>query len=96
MHQLEQFFNPKEIWGVELNSTHLQIGKRFFDLDRKPFHLVRGDAIQWLKTYRGEPFDLIIDDMFGEDHGEPFRVARADKKWLESLGAILSSQGSVV
>lgn len=95
-HQLEQLFKPEKIVGIELSRVHLSIAKRFFDLDRKPFKLIQGDALKWIEDYQGEPFDLIIDDMFGEEYGEPFRVATPNLTWLKLLNQHLSETGALV
>lgn len=94
--QLNQWFQPEEIIGVELSSVHLKIAKRFFGLDTSPFRLIKADALKWIKDYRGPKFDLIIDDMFAEDFGEPYRVATADREWFGLLKRQLSPKGSLV
>lgn len=96
LHQLEFFFQPHMIKGIECNSIHVSLAKRFFDLGRKPFDLVEDDGVKWIKNYQGKPFDLIIDDMFSDDGGEPYRVAKADKKWLDLLASHLSFRGALV
>ncbi|SMF29739.1 hypothetical protein [Pseudobacteriovorax antillogorgiicola] len=96
LHQLNQLFSPDEIVGVELNRIHLTIGRRFFGLNQAPYLLVQDDAQAWIENYKGQPFDLIIDDMFGENYGEPFRVAKADQRWFGILMDRLSPEGALV
>lgn len=96
LHQIRTLFAPSDIIGVELNPVHISIGKRFFFLDQAPFHLIQGDALAWVSEYRGPSFDLIIDDMFCDKDGEPSRVARANKEWVDQIKGLLSPQGAMV
>lgn len=85
LRQLLQFFPQARITGIELNPVHLRLAKRFFGLDDPRVELVCEDAVAWLAMYDGEPFDLIIDDLFGERDGRPCRAVRADADWLDLL-----------
>lgn len=91
-----QFVSPGRITGVELDPVHIRIAKRFFGVSSKLVNLVEADAVQWLQNYQGEPFDMIIDDLFGEEDGEPIRAIEADLAWTETLLDHLSEQGVLV
>lgn len=93
---LRQFVQPERIVGVELDPTHIEIARRFFGVTPKIAELVEADAVDWLDRYRGPPFDLIVDDLFGEQDGEPVRAVEADKKWLGLLSRNLSDDGVLV
>lgn len=95
LQQLNHFLQPEHIIGVELNPVHLQVARRFFGLKAPNVQLVEGDGEAWLYDYRGEPFDLIIDDLFGEAEGEPQRAVAADSDWVASLFARLSPRGAI-
>lgn len=96
MKQLEHFLKPDLILGVELNPVHLQVAKRFFNVKGQRFELIEADAVQWLKNYQGPRFDLIIDDLFGEEQGEPCRAVSVDEGWCNVLRRNVADSGSVV
>lgn len=96
IHQLQRYIKPTEIIGVELNPVHIMLAKRFFGITNKLAHLVEDDAVKWLNNYSGAPFDLIIEDLFGEQDGEPIRAVKANKAWLETLNSHLSPEGILV
>ena len=78
---LHHFVEPQEIVGVELNPVHLQIARRFFRLRGAYLSLVNADAEQWLRGYRGTPFDMIVDDLFAEEAGQPVRAVSFTRRW---------------
>jgi spermidine synthase len=96
IRQLLHFIAPDEIVGVELNSTHIMLAKKFFGLHDKRITLVKEDAVQWISAYRGDKFDLIIDDLFAEQNGTPIRAVPADMKWFNALLKHLSPGGALV
>jgi spermidine synthase len=93
---LQRHIKPDEIIGVELNPVHIMLAKRFFGITNKFAHLVQADAVKWLDDYSGPPFDMIIDDLFGEQDGEPLRAVKANKAWFEKLNSHLSPEGVLV
>ena len=93
---LNRFVRPDEIIGVELNPTHLQIARRFFGVGRRQATLIHADAVEWVRHYRGTAFDLIVDDIFGEEAGEPQRAVAADTGWVNRLQRHLSPEGTLV
>lgn len=96
IRQMQHFTRPREIVGVELNPVHLHIARRFFDVGGKGIHLYRADAVRWLQAYRGAPFDMIVDDLFGEEDGEPVRAVDADARWFGCLLQHLTHSGVLV
>ena len=96
IHQLQRYIKPQEIVAIELNPVHIMLAKRFFGINSKQAKLVHADAIKWLDEYNGPPFDMIIEDLFAEEDGEPVRVAKANKAWFEKLNAHLSPDGVLV
>ena len=96
IHQLQRYFKPVEIIGIELNPVHIMVAKRYFGITNKLAQLVEADAIEWLENYSGPPFDMIIDDLFGEQDGEPVRAIKANKTWFEKLNSHLSPEGLLV
>ena len=94
--QLLHFFAPKRLVGVELDPHHIEVAHRFFELDKPPVKLVEADARRWLQRYRGAPFDLIIDDLFGGRDGDPQRAVEADSAWFRQLLRHLRPNGTLV
>ena len=96
IRQLQRYIKPVEIIGVELNPVHIMLAKRYFGITNKLAQLVEADAVKWLDNYSGPPFDMIIDDLFGEQDGEPVRAIKANKDWFEKLNSHLSPEGLLV
>ena len=93
---LHRFVVPDAVVGVELNPLHLFVARRFFGVGRQSARLVRADAVKWIRDYRGPPFDMIVDDLFGELNGEPVRAVEMNVRWFQSLLKHLSHQGMIV
>jgi spermidine synthase len=96
IHQLNHFIQPDEIVGVEMCKIHLSLGKRFFGLKKNNIKLLNADAVAWLNRYQGEPFDMIIDDVFSEADGEPLAVSSADNNWFQLMLRHLNREGVIV
>ena len=96
IRQLHRFIEPAEIVGVELNPVHLEVAQRFFGVDKTMAQLHQADAIQWVRDYEGPKFDMIIEDLFGEEEGEPVRAVAADINWCRCLGKLLTREGMLV
>jgi predicted membrane-bound spermidine synthase len=96
VHQLQQFVRPRTIVGVELDPVHLQVARRFFGAARAGVELHQADAAQWLAAYEGPRFDMIVDDLFGEDDGEPVRALAADARWFAAVTRQLARGGVFV
>lgn len=96
IHMLQRFLRPRHIVGVELNPVHLEVARTFFDVTADQAELIEADARQWLADYAGAPFDLIIDDLFGESGGEPVRAVAANAAWCRKLMRPLASDGLLV
>lgn len=93
---IRHFVGPKTIVGVELNPVHIYVAKRFFKLKHDSIRLVHQDAIQWIKNYKGEKFDLIIDDLFSEQNGEPVPAVESNASWFRHLLKHLNKEGLIV
>lgn len=96
MHQISNWFAEADITGIELDKTHIAIARRFFHLKGERIDLIHDDAIDWVKRYRGLPFDIVIDDLFGELEDEPVRIIAAKKSWLNHLTRLLTPHGALV
>lgn len=96
IRQLQHFFAPEHILGVELDPVHLQVARRHFGLSPQGAELHRADARDFLSAYAGAPFDLIIDDLFIGQDGEPRRAVAADAPWARLLLRHLAPGGALV
>lgn len=96
LQQIHKYIAPRKIMGIELNPVHLFVAKKFFGLKYKSFELIEADAIKWLEDFKGEKFDLIIDDLFGHHNGEAERVINVNNRWTEILLRQLNSDGMLV
>ncbi len=96
LQQLEELVAPDFTLGVELDPIHIRVMRRFFGVRRSNVEIVTGDAVAFVKSYRGEPFDLIIDDLFFEQDGEPDRAVAANGVWFAALLKCLRRDGLLV
>ncbi|MFT5351142.1 MAG: spermidine synthase [Planctomycetota bacterium] len=94
--QLHHLLQPDCICGVELDSVHLDIARRFFNVSVTSSELYESDARDWLQQYKGAPFDMIIDDLFIDEGMEPVRAIDADTEWLGLILKHLSVEGHLV
>lgn len=92
-----KYIRPQRITGVDLDRVHLHVAKRYFGLDDdRNVDLHAADARRWLREYRGEKFDLIVEDLFAERGREPVRAVPADRSWLSDLRSRLAPSGCLV
>ncbi len=96
LHLLQRHIQPDVIKAIELNPIHVQLAKEFFDITPDLAELIQADAVSWLEQYQGEKFDLIIEDLFAEQDGEPQRAVAANRQWMQLLHEQLSPQGILV
>lgn len=96
IHQLQNWFPAARIIGIELDKTHLYIARKFFNLSGGQVELVEADALEWVRQYRGLPFDLVIDDLFAEQEGEPIRVVEATQTWMNNLSRLMTDHAALV
>ncbi len=96
LRQLNHFFRPDLLVGVELDSVHLHIARNYYGNTGDNIALIEGDAVDWVNRYRGERFDMVIDDIFGEQAGEPIKAVVADGAWFRALLQVLKPHGLIV
>jgi spermidine synthase len=101
IHMMDDFFDCESITGIEMNSTHIEISKKYFDLKSEKINLIEADAISWVETYTdknkdNEKFDIIIDDLFYEEAGEPVKVAEPNATWFYHLYSLLKPSGILI
>ncbi len=96
IHLLQRYLQPDSITGIELNPVHIRLAKKYFAIKPSVATLHQADAVKWLQDYKGPGFDLIIEDLFAEQEGEPVRAVNANKAWLQTLTDNLSDNGMLV
>ena len=96
LHQLSCLLSPNILIGIELSEEHIFVAKQYFSLTQSHIVLHRADAVSWLKAYQGPPFDLIIDDLYGHDGGEPVRAVPLTEAWVNTMLSNLSDEGVLV
>jgi spermidine synthase len=95
IHLLRDWCPDVHVTGVELNPVHLALARRFFNLRGRQLSLVNGDAREFVEQYKGEQFDLVIEDLFG-GNGAPDRTFDADSGWCSAMGRLVSRDGALV
>ena len=93
---LRQCIQPEKIIGIEFDPIHISVARRFFGVTPRVADIVQADAASWLHAYKGQAFDLIVDDLYGEFDGEPVRSVESDSGWLSTLTKNLSKDGVLV
>lgn len=94
--QLGELAGVDRIVGIEMDPMHLSIADGFFECT-DGCELVAGDAVEWVQEAAGEAdYDLIIDDLYGEEGGIPERNAPMDAEWCGQLAALLRPGGLLV
>ncbi|MBT8148841.1 MAG: methyltransferase domain-containing protein, partial [Gammaproteobacteria bacterium] len=96
LKKIHDFYPQAKLTGVDIDGQHLRIAKRFTRLCSANIKLIEADAQAWLRTAQGFKFDIIIDDLFIEQGGEPSRAFAFDAKWLGLLRRRLAKNGLLV
>lgn len=95
VHQLRAFVRPRQIIAVELDAVHLEVARDFFDLGGEGVELQQADAVRWVTDHDGDPFDLVIDDLYCGGDGEPSRAVPLDDAWLAQLAGLVAPGGAL-
>lgn len=93
---IRKLLDPDVLMAVELDEAHLQVAREVFGIEAFGVETWQGDAQQWLRDYQGEPFDLIIEDLFAPSNEQVSRAVPADADWLACLRDNLSAHGSLI
>lgn len=97
--KLRELVEPEHIVGIELDPIHLSIADGFFDCT-KGCELVAADAVEWVQEESVEAdrvqFDMIIDDLYGEEEEIAVRCAPLDLEWCQDLAKLVKPGGMLV
>ncbi len=96
IRQYTTFLPIEHIVGVELDPLHLHVAREHFGLKQSGVELIEANAIDWVKSYRGAKFDVVIEDLFTEADGEPVRVMEASTSWFRQLRKLLHPEGTLI
>ncbi len=96
IHLLHRYIRPEQITAIDMDATHLTVAKQFFKIKRSMASLVEADAVKWLQTYKGPPFDMIVEDLFTEEGGEAARAVALTPAWFQLLNRHLGKSGMLV
>lgn len=91
--QYRRFIDPALLVGVDLDATHIELGRRFFGLEEAGARLFEADAREWVAAWHDAPFDLVVDDLYGHRAGEPERGVPLTAAWLKSLSRLVAPAG---
>lgn len=97
--KLRELVEPEHIIGIEMDPIHLSIADGFFDCT-EGCELVAADAVEWVQEESAEPdrvqFDMIIDDLYGEEEGMAVRCAPLNLEWCQDLAKLVKPGGMLV
>lgn len=96
VRQLHELVEWDRFVAIERNPVHLDIARRFFGLERVPAELIELDAGRWIEAHPDLRFDLVIDDLFSDTHGEARRSEPISREWYRRLRGLLSERGTLV
>jgi spermidine synthase len=96
IHMLRLHARPELIDAIDINPIHIQIAQRYFGVNRSSARLIQADGISWLQDYNGPGYDMIIDDMYGEQDGEPARAIELDYSWINTISKHLNPNGVMI
>ena len=100
IRQLERLVPFEALTAVEIDPVHLAVARRWFGVDDAVaagrVELIEGDAVRWLAARSGEPFDLVVDDLFGHVDGVAARARALTPDWAGWLRDAACADGLVV
>lgn len=96
LKKIADYFPGVTLTGVDLDSQHLRLARRYIGLRGKNTRLHCADARKWLAATGAGRFDVIIDDLFADRDGVPERALPLDEDWCGLLRSRLAADGMLV
>ncbi len=96
LRMIDDLSAPDRLVGVELDGDILRLARRHFGLDACTADIHEGDARTYMARRPRARFDLVIDDLFGVEDGEPMRPAGLDGPWWRRLAGHVRPGGALV
>lgn len=93
-----QYLSLDCIDGVDLDSTHIYIAKRFFGINISNTYLHRAEAQSWVSNSGRAKYDFVLEDLFlpETDSQDAVRAIESSTAWFEALLKKLSVRGVLV
>ena len=96
VRQLHLLASFSTLDAIEIDPIHINIAKQWFGVAKTNSNVHHADAIRWIKSYSGKQYDIIIDDLFGHEEGEPLRAQALTQTWIRTLSSSLSPAGLLI
>jgi spermidine synthase len=97
LRMLAHFFADLKLTGVDIDRQCLQLAKRYFGVSGKNFQLIAADAKAWVESQpKKNQFDIVIDDLYGGQNGDPQRPFPIEATWLANMCERLTNHGLLV
>ncbi len=96
VRQLQTLASFSTLDAIEIDPVHIKIAKQWFGVTHKNINVRHADAIKWVKNNSGQQYDIIIDDLFGHDEGEPLRAQPLTQAWIRALRHSLTPAGILI
>lgn len=96
IHELHELYPQARITGVDIDEVMLQIGKKYFRLDKIPrLSLKNANAEEFISkaVYVKEKYDLIVIDLF---IGRNIPDFVAQKEFLQKIKTLISPSGTLL
>lgn len=93
---IRALLNPETLIAVELDAPHLEVARDVFGVAAMGVETHLADACEWMASYQGPPFDLIIEDLFAPSNEQVTRAVPASLPWQRLLASHVSEQGMLV
>lgn len=96
---INTFLKVKHIEGVDLDSVHLQLAKKYFIEKKSNLSLIRNDARKVVLEMEPRSHEIIVEDLFCGEKNDPsvaVRAVEASPAWLAGLSNCLTEDGVLV
>lgn len=93
---LYHLFAPERLVAVDMDALHVEVAQRFFGVGDYDVTCHCDDAVNFVSAYRGEPFDLVIEDLFAPEDRTVTRAVPATGRWFGQLSRLVSAEGALV
>lgn len=90
---LRQYFPQAKITGIEIDAKMIEIGKRFFNLDKYQAKIIIQDVFIFIDQLKQKKYDLIIVDLL---LGRKIPQRLREKPFLVKLKHLLGQNGIVI
>lgn len=93
---IRALFDPCDFHAVELDALHLHVAQNIFSVDDFSLQCHHANAVDFVQSWDGEPFDLVIEDLFAPSDRTVSRAVKASGRWFGALSKLVSPDGVLV